>query len=46
MLPCALETKKLENLMIAHKWVLEGATLTKIFTLQNHNLVNIPMAIA
>jgi hypothetical protein len=32
--------------MIAHKCAFEGATLTKIFTLKNHNLVNIHVAIA
>jgi hypothetical protein len=46
MLPCTLEAKKLENFMIAHKFVLEGTTLTKILTLQNHNLKNIPTTIA
>ncbi len=32
--------------MIAHKCALEGVTLTKILTLQNHNLVNTLVAIA
>jgi hypothetical protein len=32
--------------MIVHKCVFEGATFTKILTLQNHNLVNILVAIA
>jgi hypothetical protein len=32
--------------MIAHKCVPEEATLTKILTLQNHNLMNILVEIA
>jgi hypothetical protein len=45
MLPCTHKAKKLANL-IAHKCALEGTTLIKILTLQNHNLVNILAAIA
>jgi len=46
MLPCTLESIFLKNLIIPHKRALEGTTLTKILTLQNHNLVDILATIA